>query len=135
MDGEKLDGFADWAACFTVVEVEQRVVGFLIGLTEAAPYDSPNFGWFAERHPSFAYVDRVAIDEALRGAGWGPALYRGFQAWARQAGRPLLCAEVNTEPPNSRSLRFHELFGFTMVAQHEPEGRAGHRVGLMEKAI
>ena len=135
MDGAKLDGFAGWAAFFRVVEVEGRVVGFLIGLTESAPYDSPNFAWFAERHCSFAYVDRVAIDERMRGAGWGPALYREFEAWAKEAGRPLLCAEVNTEPPNPRSLRFHELFGFDMVAQHQPEGSADHRVGLMEKAI
>lgn len=135
MDAGKLAGFVDWAPYFGVVEVEDRIVGFLIGLTEQAPYDSPNFGWFAERHDSFAYVDRVAIDEASRGAGWGPALYRAFEAWVRETNRPLLCAEVNTEPPNPRSLRFHDLFGFDMVAQFEPRGTADYRVGMMEKKL
>ena len=135
MDVEKLKGFVEWAPYFTVVEVEGRIVGFLIGLTEEAPYDSPNFGWFVERHPSFAYVDRVAIDESSRGEGWGPALYRHFEAWVREAGRPLLCAEVNTEPPNPRSLRFHDLFGFDMVAQFEPYGAPDYRVGMMVKTL
>ncbi|MDH4075128.1 MAG: GNAT family N-acetyltransferase, partial [Acidimicrobiia bacterium] len=88
-----------------------------------------------ERHPSFAYIDRVAIDERQRGAGWGPALYREFEAWARESGRSLLCAEVNTEPPNPRSLRFHDLFGFDMVAQFRPYGTNDYRVGMMEKRL
>lgn len=135
MDEARLAGFEQWAAQIRVVEVGGRIVGFLIGLTEEAPYTSPNFRWFTERHPSFAYVDRVAIEEAQRGAGWGPALYRDFEAWAREQGRPLLCAEVNTEPPNPRSLRFHDLFGFDMVAQFHPEGLPEHRVGMMEKRL
>jgi len=135
MDEAKLAEFAQWAPFFSVVEVEGRIVGFLIGLTEEAPYGSPNFGWFVDRHPSFAYVDRVAVEDAQRGAGWGPALYRAFEAWARDAGRPMLCAEVNTQPPNPRSLRFHDVYGFDMVAQFEPEGTADHRVGMMVKTL
>lgn len=135
MDAAKLAGFVAWAPYFHVVDVDGRILGFLIGLTEEAPYDSPNFGWFTERHASFAYVDRVAIDEASRGAGWGPALYRAFEEWVREGNRKLLCAEVNTEPPNPRSLRFHDLFGFDMVAQVEPYGTADYRVGMMEKRL
>ena len=135
MDQAKLAGFAEWAPYFVVVEVDDRLVGLLIGLTEEAPYSSPNFGWFASRHDSFAYIDRVAVEEAQRGAGWGPALYRAFEDWARETKRPLLCAEVNTEPPNPRSLRFHDLFGFEMVAQFEPTGSPDYRVGMMEKRL
>jgi predicted GNAT superfamily acetyltransferase len=135
LDQARLEEFVQWAAQIRVVDVAGRIVGFLVGLTEAAPYGSPNFGWFAERHRSFAYVDRVAIDEAQRGAGWGPALYRDFETWARDNGRSLLCAEVNTEPPNPRSLRFHDLFGFDMVAQFNPYGTPEHRVGMMEKRL
>ena len=47
----------------------------------------------------------------------------------------LLCAEVNTEPPNPRSLRFHDLFGFDMVAQFEPTGSPEYRVGMMVKKL
>ena len=135
MDGPRFDAFCDWAPFIRVVEVDGAIVGLIIGLLEDAPYDSPNFGWFAERHDRFAYVDRVAIDERQRGAGWGPALYREFEAWAVEQGRPLLCAEVNTEPPNPRSLRFHDLFGFELVAQFEPEGTPDHRVGMMVKRL
>ncbi len=135
LDRVTLDQFLDWASYLRVVEVDDRVVAFLVGMTEVCPYSSPNFAWFSERHASFAYVDRVAIDEGARGAGWGPALYREFEAWARDEGEPVLCAEVNTEPPNPRSLRFHDLFGFEMVAQFEPEGDPTHRVGMMEKRL
>lgn len=135
LDGDKLARLVEWSPFFRVVEVEDQIVAFLVGLAEDAPYDSPNFGWFAERHHAFAYVDRVAIDETHRGAGWGPALYREFEAWAKEAGKPLLCAEVNTEPPNPRSLRFHDLFGFDMVDQFEPTGSPDYRVGLMEKRL
>lgn len=135
MDAAKLAAFVEWAPYFHVVDVDDRIVGFLIGLTEDAPYDSPNFGWFAERHESFAYIDRVAIDEASRGAGWGPALYRAFEAWVGEVDRRTLCAEVNTEPPNPRSLRFHDLFGFDMVAQFEPYDTPDYRVGMMVKKL
>ena len=135
MDADKLAQFGDWAPFFEVVEVESTIVGFVIGLTEGLPYASPNYGWFSERHESFAYVDRIAIDEGQRGAGWGPAMYRSFEAWVRDSGRGVLCAEVNTEPPNPRSLRFHDLFGFDMVAQVEPYGSPDYRVGMMEKRL
>lgn len=135
LDDAKLVQLVAWADWLRVVDLDGRIVGFLIGLVEGSPYTSPNYAWFAERHERFAYIDRVAIDEAQRGAGWGPALYRDFEARVRDQGRNLLCAEVNTEPPNPRSLRFHDLFGFDMVAQCTPYGPDGHRVGMMEKRL
>lgn len=135
MNAEKLSGFELWAPFFEVVEVDDKIVGLLVGLTEGLPYASPNYTWFAERYEKFAYVDRIAIDENERGAGWGPAMYRTFESWAQESGRTVLCAEVNTEPPNPRSLRFHDLFGFDMVAQVEPYGTPDYRVGMMEKRL
>ncbi len=135
MDAAKLAGFVEWASVLRVVETDGRVVALLVGLTESAPYTSPNFAWFAERHKAFAYIDRVAVEESQRGAGWGPALYREFEAWAKGESKPVLCAEVNTEPPNPRSLRFHDVFGFDMVDQFEPYGAPDYRVGMMEKRI
>lgn len=135
LDNEKLTKFADWAHYFKVVDVDGRISGFLIGLTEQAPYESLNFGWFAERYPSFAYVDRVAVSETDRGAGWGPALYRDFEQWAKDNQRPMLCAEVNTQPPNPRSLRFHEIFGFDQLEQFEPTGSSDYKVVMLRKAL
>ncbi len=123
MDAVKLDYFFDQAPYFKVVEIDGDVVGMLIGLTEAnTDYPSKNYHWFLDRHDSFAYVDRVAIGEAARGQGWGPALYHDFQEWAVANRRPKLAAEVNTEPPNPRSLRFHEIFGFGEVDRFRPYG-------------
>jgi predicted GNAT superfamily acetyltransferase len=135
MDAAKLAGFVKWASHFNVVEVDGSVVGLIIGLTEEAPYGSPNFGWFVERYPRFAYVDRVAISEQARGDGWGPALYRDFERWAIDHQRPTLCAEVNVEPPNPRSLRFHEIFGFDPVDHFQPTGSPDYRVAMLVKDL
>ncbi len=135
MDADKLAGFVEWAPYLKVVEHESRIVGLLVGLGEDAPYDSPNFGWFAQRYPGFAYVDRVAVSEEQRGAGWGPALYRDFEAWALGTGKPMLCAEVNVEPPNPRSLRFHEIYGFDTVDHFEPNGTPDYRVAMLVKKL
>lgn len=123
MDEAKLDYFAERAPYFKVVEVDRSIVGFLIGLTEAnTDYPSKNYGWFAGRYERFAYVDRIAIGERARGQGWGPTLYHDFRAWAEANDRPWMLAEVNTEPPNPRSLRFHEIFGFDEVGRFRPYG-------------
>ena len=135
LDATKLAAFADWAPYFKVVDIDGAIGGFLIGLTEDAPYASPNFGWFAERYPLFAYVDRIAISDAERGAGWGPALYRDFEQWAIDNQRPILCAEVNVQPPNPRSLRFHEIYGFDSIEQFEPTGSADYRVVMLRKEL
>jgi len=140
MDPEKLAGFVEWAPYFRVVDIglasaEPEIVGLLIGLTEDAPYGSPNFGWFTERYSSFAYIDRIAVSETQRGKGWGPALYHDFERWARSVQRPILCAEVNVEPPNERSVRFHELFGFDLLEEVEPTGSPDYRVVMVAKAI
>lgn len=135
MDAEKLAGFADWAPYFTVVEVDGAIVAMLIGLGEDAPYGSPNYAWFVERYPLFAYIDRVAVAESQRGAGWGPALYRDFEQWAVDTQKPRLCAEVNVEPPNPRSLRFHEIYGFESIEHVEPYGTADYRVAMLVKEL
>jgi len=135
MDARKLDDLVEWASVFFVVEVDGAVVGFLIGLIEGSDYQSPNYQWFSSRYPSFAYVDRVAIDEAQRGAGWGPKLYREFEAWAVAQSKPVLCAEVNVVPPNPRSLRFHDLFGFDQIEIFNPTGSMDYRVSMYAKTL
>ena len=135
MDAEKLQLFVDHSPYFRVVELNGQVVGMLVGLTEAETvYPSPNFKWFCERHQSFAYVDRVALAESTRGQGWGPALYKDFEGWARSQNKPFLCAEVNTIPDNPRSLRFHEIYGFVEVGRERPYG-ADEEVAMLECSL
>lgn len=110
-------------------------VGFFVGLTdEQSDYDSPNFGWFSDRHREFAYVDRIALAESARGRGIGPALYRAFEQWSVAARKPVLCAEVNTIPPNPRSLRFHRLAGFVEVGRLRPYG-PDQEESMLEKLL
>ena len=136
MDSAKLTRFVEQAPYLKVVEDEGKtVVAFLVGLTEDVDYASPNFGWFVEHMDSFAYIDRIAVAEQARGAGIGPMLYHDFEAWAASVGRPSLCAEVNVEPPNPRSVRFHEIFGFSALEEVEPTGSPDYRVVMLEKRI
>lgn len=134
LDQDRLELFQQAAARFRVVVADDAVAGIFVGLTDGLDYDSPNYGWFADRHDRFAYVDRIAIQPALRGTGAAGVLYDEFEAWAQGSGLPVLCAEVNTVPPNARSLRFHERRGFVVVEEVAPYG-GEERVAMVEKPL
>lgn len=96
-------------------------VGFALLMVEGNGYDSKNYAWVAEHYPSFAYVDRVAVSEDARGLGVGALLYE--QVIQRYSGkRPVLMAEVNLEPPNPGSLKFHKRHGFVEVGERWEDG-------------
>lgn len=101
--------------------------GFCIALTHATPRQGPNHGWFQDRLPAFAYVDRIVIAAAFRGQGLARLLYADLLARARAAGLPVLACEVNLDPPNPASMAFHERFGFT-EAGTATDPRNGKRV-------
>ena len=139
LDDHRLALFAEVGAagvdgCFDVVELDGEVVGIFVGLAEGVPYASPNYRWFVERHERFAYVDRIALEPAARGVGVADELYASFEAWAARTGRPVVCAEVNVEPPNPRSMRFHERRGFTVVGELAPYG-TDERVAMVERPV
>lgn len=85
---------------------------FLIAFDESAPYGSPNFIWFKERHSAFVYIDRIIVSSAERGQGLARALYKDLFRVARAADKPVVCCEVNKDPPNPRSDAFHAKMGF-----------------------
>ncbi|MBT0668503.1 GNAT family N-acetyltransferase [Novosphingobium profundi] len=87
----------------------------IIVLDQDAPYDSPNFRWFAERHTRFAYIDRVVVATRARGRGLARRLYAHACDAARIAGHDRLVCEINADPPNPASLAFHEALGFRRV--------------------
>jgi uncharacterized protein len=92
-------------------------LGVLIVLDQDALYSSPNFVWFRSRLDRFAYIDRVAIDITVRGAGYARQMYAAAIAAARERNHKILCCEVNQTPPNLASDRFHAQLGFTVVGQ------------------
>lgn len=134
LDDDRVALFLDAAERFQVVEVDGELAGVFVGLTEGLDYRSPNYRWFCERHDRFAYVDRIALQPSARGLGIAAAIYEDFAAWARTTGRAVLCAEVNTVPPNPRSLAFHQRQGFVVIDEIAPYG-GDERVAMVEKPL
>ena len=105
------------AALHRVVELEGKVIGFLLAFREGAAYDSPNYRWFAERYQLFLYVDRVVVADAARGQGVGTLLYRDMFEFAAASAVDLVTCEFDVDPPNPASERFHARFGFHEVGR------------------
>jgi predicted GNAT superfamily acetyltransferase len=112
------------------VEIDARLAGFCLLLSPRADYASPNYRWFDARYESFAYLDRVAFAPAHQGQGHGTALYREVDA--RVSGVAWFLLEVNLEPPNPGSLRFHARQGFTEVGRQLANGKL---VSLLAKRL
>ena len=91
-----------------------ELVGFVVCLPPKKAYGSLNYAWFNEHYESFVYVDRIAVSEENRNKGVGSALYNHVVSYSKQHGVPV-AAEVNREPPNPGSMRFHHRFGFEEV--------------------
>jgi len=90
------------------------VCAFCITFDPNAPDAGANHQWFAERYKSFVYLDRIAIDSNHQNRGLGALLYQAVeQRMLDSAEHSLLCCEVNLEPPNPGSLRFHKRIGFS----------------------
>jgi hypothetical protein len=93
---------------------------FCITFAPGAPYQSSNYRWFSDRYEDFVYIDRIAVANQHQNKGYGVALYGAVeQLMISGGGAPLLTCEVNLQPPNPGSLRFHHRLGFTEVGQHE----------------
>ena len=91
-----------------------EVCAFCITFAPDAPDAGANHQWFADRFESFVYLDRIAIDSNHQNSGLGALLYQTVeQRMLDSAEHSLLCCEVNLEPPNPGSLRFHKRIGFS----------------------
>ena len=111
-----------------------EVCAFCITFAPDAPAAGVNHQWFAERYASFVYLDRIAIDPTYQNLGLGVLLYQSVeQQMIASAQHSLLCCEVNLEPPNPGSLRFHHRIGFTEVGQHSPQ--QNYRVSMLSKNL
>ena len=112
-----------------------EVCAFCITFAPDAPDAGINHQWFNERYESFVYLDRIAIDSNHQNRGLGALLYQKVEQYMlNSAEHSILCCEVNLEPPNPGSLRFHHRIGFTEVGQSIPE-YANYRVSYLSKLL
>ena len=116
-----------------VAESAGQVVGFILCMTEGCDYASRNYRWISERYGCFAYCDRIAVAAGARGKGVGELLYQAAERHYAGSRDVLLC-EVNLEPPNPGSLRFHERRGFRRVGESWLADRS-YGVVYMEKRL
>ena len=99
----------------TVAVLEGEIAGYMIGYMAGDPYDGEEFAWFQAHLPRFLYIDQIAVAPAIRGAGMGAQLYAHAIDHARANALQSLVCEVNLDPPNPGSLRFHARLGFDEV--------------------
>ena len=112
------------------VEHGGEPAALLLALAPGSDYESENYLWFAEHQEPSLYVDRIVVSEALRSRGVGAALYEHVIAHAVGSGLGLVTCEVNLDPPNPRSLAFHERLGFREVGRQHTGGGSTHVVLL-----
>ena len=108
---------------FRVALVDGAVGGFLLAYSNAAG----EAGWLdrqvaARSRGPYGIIKQIAVDPGLAGRGIATALYR--RLFAEASGLPLFAAVV-LDPPNRRSIAFHERLGFT------EEARLPHPDGMM----
>ena len=135
----KLNRLATEAALFQVALSGDTVAGFLLVFGPEADYDSPNFLWFKMRYDDFLYVDRVVVSEVFRGRYLASHFYEQLEMQAVARGVSQVVCEVNIDPPNPASLRFHGKRGFVEVGQQSiPAGDKNEHqkiVSLQAKAL
>ncbi|MCH7538465.1 MAG: GNAT family N-acetyltransferase [Proteobacteria bacterium] len=132
IDTDEVQWFADNAAYFRVLRVDERLAGFLIGLRPGTSYASPNYRWFCDNYNDFAYVDRVAVADWARRRGIANSFYEDFAH--SQTGVAVMTCEVNIRPPNAGSMQFHERQEFKRIgSQVIDDGQK--EVAYLEKKI
>ncbi|MCH8944406.1 MAG: GNAT family N-acetyltransferase [Proteobacteria bacterium] len=129
---DDLQWFADNAAYFRMIRIDERLAGFLIGLRPGTNYASPNYNWFCDNYDDFAYIDRVAVADWARRRGIAESFYNDFGH--SQSGVAVMTCEVNIRPPNTGSMQFHERQGFKRIgSQVIDDGEK--EVAYLEKKI
>lgn len=133
MDVDKVRAFWQHADYFRVIELDGAISGFLVGFSDQAPHDSPNFRWFRERYRNFLYIDRIVIRAEQRGSGRGRAFYADVTSFAEPRWAHL-CCEVFLGVGYDPALFFHGSFGFREVGQQTMPG-TGLRACMLMKDL
>ena len=134
LDHAELLRLTDLTDYFRVLEIDGQVAGYFIAFMKNDNYDGEEFQWFQKKlNSNFLYVDQVAIAEKYRGNGLAKEFYRDAERFAIQFSVSQLVCEVNIDPPNPISLKFHSLLGFHEVTQLTTQD--SRRVSLLSKNL
>jgi uncharacterized protein len=131
LDEDRLQALLEWADLGCLLHDDGRDVGFVLTFASGTAYDSENYRWFAARHPTFYYLDRVVVDPSVRRSGVATRAYDEIEERARSLA-PVMCLEVNLDPPNEPSLAFHARRGYREVGR---QVAGGHLVSLLVKDL
>jgi uncharacterized protein len=116
------------------IQGSDSVFGYLLAFGRDAPYDGEEFVALRSRiEQPFIYIDQVAVAVGHSRRGVAGALYAEIERVAGEAGISVVCCEVNTNPPNPRSLNFHKKMGFgSLTSLAVSDGR---EVELLTKVL
>lgn len=133
LDAVGLRTLFEQSSYFRLVEIDGHVAGFLVAMREDADYDSPNYQWFRNRYPQFAYIDRIVVAKPYQGLGLGRVFYADVTSYA-EVRVPVLTCEVFLEPRDDVSVLFHGTWGFQEMAQQTMPNN-DRRVSLLAKTL
>lgn len=108
---DQLISAASVAICVT------PAAAFLLAFEQSDDYDGGHFLWFRNRFDKFLYIDRVVVADEHRRQGFGRMLYADVFKRAIRLGHTRVVCEVNLQPPNPVSDRFHAVHRFKEVGR------------------
>lgn len=101
---------------------DEKLGAFIIAFREGADYDSVNYQWFEKNFAKFLYIDRVVVDLGAREIGLGKLIYDAIFEYAKASGVDKITAEIDIQPENPISLKFHQKYDFEEVGRQEVAG-------------
>lgn len=131
VDMDRMEYFLKHADPFLVVEDEGEIAGFMIVLQPGLDYSSLNYSFFCNNYSSFDYVDRIAIADSYRRKKYGSALYKYL---FEESDKSMVTCEVNLNPPNPDSMKFHQTLGFSKIAEMRTQ-QGEKNVALLVKQL
>ena len=112
-----LEALASECVYFKVITTRaDKAIAFLMALREGKNYSSENYRWFSNQMQRFLYIDRVVVEKKYHRLGLGRKLYEDLATFAKAENLVRTC-EVNIEPPNPTSQKFHEKMGFKKIGE------------------
>jgi uncharacterized protein len=89
----------------------------LLAFQQSDEYDGGHFLWFRGRLDRFVYIDRIIVAEEHRRRGLARMLYAHAFRQAIDLGHANVVCEVNLQPPNPTSDKFHAALGFAEIGR------------------